>query len=74
MNKVAKNIIDYLLVPSENFSDVINFKVDEKLPESDHCSISFAFDSNVNACEDNNDNCEFVHSKTYCKFKVDDGT
>ncbi len=70
-NKVAKSTIDYLLVPSKYFSDIIDFRVDEKLPESDHCSISFAFDSNVISCENKNDDCEMGNSKTYCKFKWD---
>ncbi len=40
-SQVAKSAIDYLLVPSSNFQDIVQFVVNDKLPESDHCSISF---------------------------------
>ncbi len=55
--KMARSTIDYLLAPSQCFQDIIHFNVDDKMPESDHCSISFMFKiciTPVVECHDNN--------------------
>ncbi len=61
-----RSVIDYLIVQSGNFNNVLSFSVHTKLPDSDHCPISFSI------------KCHFPKSapkkpvysaKTYTKYK-----
>ena len=53
------------------FHDITNFEVHDKLPDSDHCSISFTFSVDISAStsavSENN-----LHFSIYYKFKWDD--
>ncbi len=70
-DKIAKSSIDYLLVPCTRIHEITNFEVDEKIPESDHCSISYTF--TVQICQSNTGTKdELADLQTYSKFKWDD--
>ncbi len=66
--KMARSTIDYLLVPSSCFKDILFFNIDDKVPESDHCSLSFMFKICVTPILECTDTCEYT---TYSKYKWD---
>ncbi len=66
--KMAQSTIDYLLVPSKNFSDILHFSIDDKMPESDHCSLSFMFNICITPVFDNVDSSVY---QSYSKYKWD---
>ncbi len=69
--KVAKSMIDYLLVPSNNFIDIVQFEVNSKMPESDHCSISYRFSANIVPNRESVSN-GIDYLKPYYKYKWED--
>ncbi len=69
--KIAKSMIDYLLVPSNNFKDIVHFEVNNKLPESDHCSISYSFSVNIHPTSESISSTS-VNMKPYHKYRWED--